>query len=157
VHHPDYHAFSIARSVLGFRLFYRYVYDIGVAYRMWTRLGSRMQPAPLWFEMGVSPENYASSRDGILADLREFLEGPVTDLEMERAKGTLVQRFALGQQTVMGQASLAGALVVEGREEELRSYAETIRSVTPEEMKEVARRYWDPERYWLVVVGPEAP
>jgi predicted Zn-dependent peptidase len=83
--------------------------------------------------------------------------GPVSSVEMERAKGTLVQRFELGQQTVLEQAALAGSLVVEGREEELKSYPDTIQSITLEEMKAVARRYWDPERYWLVAVGPDVP
>ncbi|MCJ7507425.1 MAG: insulinase family protein, partial [candidate division Zixibacteria bacterium] len=144
----------LVERILGSRLFFKYVYEKGMAYRMWTYMQSRLGSAPFTFEMGVSPENFSKAKNGILDEVKNFLNSPLSDEEVETAKAQMVSRFYLSQQTNTDQArsmafyETAGLGYLYGE-----TYPALVKKVKTSEVMSVAKKYLDPEKLVLVTVG----
>jgi zinc protease len=151
---PDLLPLKLVERILGSRLFFKYVYEKGMAYRMWTYMQSRLGSAPFTFEMGVSPENFSKAKNGILDEVKNFLNSPLSDEEVKTAKAQMVSRFYLSQQTNTDQArsmafyEMAGLGYLYGD-----GYPTLVKKVKTSEVISVARKYLDPEKFVLVAVG----
>jgi zinc protease len=154
VNSPDYLPLKLAERILSSKLFFKYVYEEGMAYRMWTYLSSRIAPTPFTFEMGVSPENFEKAKDGILGEVRRLVSNPISDEELKVAKGNLLSNFYLSQQTNSQQAKTLAFYQMAGLGYEfINNYSSLVDKMTKGEVSKVARKYLDPEKYTLVVVG----
>ncbi|MEZ0229331.1 MAG: M16 family metallopeptidase, partial [Planctomycetota bacterium] len=67
VNEPDYLPLQVALRHLGNALFFKYVYEEGVAYRMWTYLRPGTGTRPVVLETGIAVKNFARVRDGLVA------------------------------------------------------------------------------------------
>jgi zinc protease len=96
--------------------------------------------------IATSPEREDEARDGLLAEFERLRQAPVSVDELERAQEYAVGTYAIRQGSgaaVLGDvidAWLFGSL------DELVSYEARMRAVTAEEMRHVARRWFDPGR-----------
>lgn len=91
-----------------------------------------------------------------LAEIEGIRAEPVTRDELDIARGALADgvfamRYADGYATAR---SFAEEWARTGGHEESASYPERIRAVTAEDVRTAARRYLDPARLRIVVVGP---
>lgn len=102
---PDWIPLMIGIRHLSSEVFFRFVYENGMAYRAWTYLGSGLLAKPFTFEMGVSTANFPKARSGLEAMLRELAEKGLTEEQFAKAKSEIVSRHLLAQQTVASQAS----------------------------------------------------
>lgn len=162
----EFWALQVATKVLGLELFFRYVYDEGIAYRVWTRTSMAAGPGALWFELGVSPGNLPRMLEGLEKDVRKFVEGPAGPLEagtagqeeFERAKGSLIQNFLLELETPQAAASriLEGEVLGLGGGW-VEEYPRWIEAVTSEQAVAAARQYFDLSGYCRVLVGKRPP
>ncbi|MFH0930354.1 MAG: insulinase family protein, partial [Candidatus Zixiibacteriota bacterium] len=152
--HPDFLPLKLVERILSSRLFFKYVYEEGMAYRMWTYMQSRLGSAPFTFEMGVSPENFSKAKNGILNEVKTLLKSPLLDKEVETAKANLISGFYLSQQTNTDQAKtmafyeLSGLGYLYGE-----NYQELVNKVKTTEIINVAKKYLGPEKFTLVAVG----
>src|SRR5262249_17879474 len=145
---------QIAVSLIGHRLFYRQVYDEGIAYRMWTLFPMRRFRAPLYFQMGVAPENFERARDIIAQEVENFLGRPIPQAEFERAQATLIQRHYLSQTTSATLSESIARYFFYGFDEAFfKNYSERIRSISRSSVETVARRYIKLEDMTLTAVG----
>ena len=151
---PDYLSLKLVERILSSRLFFKYVYEEGMAYRMWTYMQPRLGSAPFTFEMGVSPENYAKARTGILSEVQTLLKSPLPEKDVQTAKANLISGFYLSQQTNTDQArtmafyETAGLGYLYGD-----TYPDLVKKVKTSEIASAAKKYLDPERFTLVAVG----
>lgn len=154
VTHPDFLPLKLVERILSSRLFFKYVYEEGMAYRMWTYMQSRLGSAPFTFEMGVSPENFSKAKNGILNEVKALLKSSLSDKEVETAKANLLSGFYLSQQTNTDQAKtmafyeLSGLGYLYGEQ-----YPDQVSKVKTIELVKVAKKYLDPEKFTLVAVG----
>jgi zinc protease len=154
VDHPDYLPLKLVERVLSRRLFFRYVYEEGIAYRMWTYLRPRVMPSPFTFEMGVSPKNYEAGRDGVLGEVRRVLEEGIPAEDVEDARRNLVTRFMLDMETNVERARNMAFYELAGVGYDYPDrIADAAAEVTPERVNRAARKYLDPDRFTMVVVG----
>ena len=154
VTHPDYIPLKLVERILGSRLFFKYVYQEGMAYRMWTYIRPTMGSSPFTFEMGVSPENFEEARQGILGEIKKLIEDPILEVDLDIAKKTLLTNISFAQQTNSGTAKYLAFYQMVGKGYGfIEDYPEEVLQVTKERAGEVARRYLDPDKYTLVVVG----
>lgn len=154
VAHPDYLALKLVERALSRRLFFKYVYEEGIAYRMWAYLRPRLLATPFTFEMGVSASNYLKGRDGILGEVRRVIESGISPEDFENAKKNLITGFYLGQETNAGQARNMAFYEMAGLGYDFPDrIGELIDPVTIEQVDRAARKYLDPEKYTMVVVG----
>jgi zinc protease len=152
--HPDFLPLKLVERILSSRLFFKYVYEEGMAYRMWTYMQSRLGSAPFTFEMGVSPENFSKAKNGIINEVKTLLKSSLPDKEVETAKANLISGFYLSQQTNTDQAKtmafyeLSGLGYLYGE-----NYPELVNKVKTSEIMKMAKKYLDPEKFTLVAVG----
>ena len=151
---PDYLSLKLVERILSSRLFFKYVYEEGMAYRMWTYMQPRLGSAPFTFEMGVSPENFTKARTGILSEVPTLLKSPLSENEVQTAKANLISGFYLSQQTNADQArtiafyEMAGLGYLYGD-----TYPDLVKKVKTSEVANAAKKYLDPEKFTLVAVG----
>jgi zinc protease len=153
---PDYVPLRVAVGLLGDRLFFKYVYEKGVAYRSWFYMSDRLGQASAQNEMGVTPANFPMASAGVLEDIAEVTRDGVTQKDMQENVAKMLSRYYLGTQD---DASLADRLCyyeLSGLGYEFAErYPEMLRKVTPEQVTAAARKYFSPGQYTRVAVGKE--
>ncbi|HVP36695.1 MAG TPA: pitrilysin family protein [Terriglobales bacterium] len=151
---PDYLSLKLVERILSSRLFFKYVYEKSMAYRMWTYMQARLGSAPFTFEMGVSPENFSKARAGIMSEVQNLLKSPLSENEVQTAKANLLSGFYLSQQTNPDQArtmafyEMAGLGYLFGD-----TYPALVKKVKTSEITSAAKKYLNPEKFTLVAVG----
>jgi predicted Zn-dependent peptidase len=158
VRDPDYVPLRVVTSIIGDRLFFKYVYEKGVAYRSWFYMVDRMGQASVQNEMGVTPENFPTASSGVLEDIASIVKGPITEAQLKISVDKLLTRYAL---SVEENAALAQRLCYDetaGRGFDYADrYPDLVRHVTVAQAQEIARKYLAVERYTRVAVGREPP
>jgi zinc protease len=96
--------------------------------------------------IATSPEKEDVAREGLLREFEKLRSAPVTADELARAQTYAIGTHAIRQQS--GGSVLADVVDawLFGRLAELDEFEERIRRVTPERMRAVAERYFDPAR-----------
>jgi|SRR5689334_390072 zinc protease len=97
--------------------------------------------------IATSPEKEGVARSGLLNEFTKLRENAVTPDELNQAKEYLIGSHAIAQES--GGAQLGEMLDAwmfgEGLHE-LLEHDDNVRRVTSEQMREVARKYFDPEK-----------
>jgi zinc protease len=134
-------------SGLGGRFFDELRDRQSLAYTVHAGLSEKRMAGMFVSYIATSPEKEEIARSGLLAEFAKLRETPVGDDELSRAKEYTIGTHAIAQE--LGAAVLADMLdawMFGAGLHELTEYDSRVRSVTAEEMREVARRYFDPAR-----------
>jgi zinc protease len=97
--------------------------------------------------IATSPEKEDVARNGLLAEFDKLRDQPVTDGELTSAKEYVVGSHAISQESggaLLGEmldAWMFGRGLVELLEHDVR-----VRAVTADQMRDLARKYFDPKR-----------
>ena len=97
--------------------------------------------------IATSPEKEDVARAGLLAEFAKLRAKPVSDEELTQAKEYTIGSHAISQE--LGSTLLAEMLdawMFGSGLHEITEYESRVRGVTAEQMREVARKYFDPER-----------
>jgi zinc protease len=149
----DVFALSVAAAILdggdGARLPQRLVRDrrlaVGVSagYSEVARYDTRFMLNAVPAE-GVSLDELESA---LRAEVRALAEGPISEAELERARNQLLADFLFAMDSTFYQAMQIGMLETIGVGWDwLQRYEQGIRSVTAEDVREVAQRYFVEDR-----------
>lgn len=159
-HSPDYMAASLGNNVLGqFGMMGR-IGDVvreqsGLAYYAYTSLNAGQGPGSWEVSAGVNPSNLQKAIDLIRREIRHFVSEPVSEQELSDSQANYIGRLPL---TLESNNGMAGALLNLERFnlglDYYRRYPDMVRSTTPSDVLEVARRYLDPERLAIATAGP---
>lgn len=151
---PDFVPLTLGIRHLSSQLFFRYVYEKGMAYRCWTYLRAGRGANPFTFEMGVSAPNFKAAREGLEAALRALVAAGPTEEETEKARGEAIARHLLSQQTALEQAGLLAFYEGVGLGwEYLDRLPALYEKATREEIAAALAKHLDPERLAIAVVG----
>lgn len=154
VTHPDYLTLKLVERVFSRRLFFKYVYEEGIAYRMWTYLRPRLLATPFTFEMGVSLPNYQKGKEGILKEVEVILGSTIPADDFEVAKKNLVTTLYLNQETNSGQTENMAFYEMAGLGYDFTDrIKDKLKPITLKQANLIAKKYLDPRRYTMVVVG----
>jgi zinc protease len=127
----------------------------GLGYTV-TAMGWKAEKAgALIFYIGTGPDTLERCREGfrnIIADLRDNL---LPEAEIERGKNLMAGDYYRGRQSLDARGAEAAALVsLHLQPDYARKLVERSAALTAEDLRELARRYLDPERAYLVEVLP---
>jgi predicted Zn-dependent peptidase len=154
----DYVPLRVAVTTIGNRLFFKYVYEKGVAYRSWFYMQDRLGQASAQNEMGVTPANFGMASSGVLEDIARFTRDGMASPELRRIQGIMLSRYFLGAQSAAEQAQRLCYYETAGLGYEFGDrYPELLRKVTAAEVNAAARKYFNPATYTRVAVGKEPP
>ena len=134
-------------SGLGGRFFDELRDRQSLAYTVQVGVSERRAAGMFVSYIATSPEKEEIARAGLLAEFAKLRDEEVTSDEIERAKQYVIGTHAISRESggaVLGEmldAWMFGAGLFEIEEFDAR-----VRAISPGEMREVARRYFDPER-----------
>lgn len=134
-------------SGLGGRFFDQLRDKQSLAYTVHATSNDRVAAGMFLSYIATSPENEEVAREGLLQEFAKLRDEVVIDDELQRARTYALGVHAISQQSggnVM--AELVDAWLYGSGLEELDGFAERVRAVTPESMRDLARTYFDPDR-----------
>lgn len=100
--------------------------------------------------------NVARAEAEILREIQRVRDQGVTNAELRRAITRTEADYAFRSETAEGRARLFGRAETVWRLADELAYMDRVRSVTPDQVRLVARRYLDPERYSRLAFVPQA-
>jgi len=153
---PDYVPLRVLTTLIGDKLFFKYVYEKGVAYRSWFYMDNRMGQASVQNEMGVTPANFKLASTGVLDDITGTAGGPITAAQVKGAVDKTLSRYYLGAQQSIQVAQRLGFYEASGMGFEFAErYPDLLRQTTADQVMAVAKKYIRPAAYTRVAVGEE--
>ena len=127
----------------------------GLAYYVGAYQVLGLDPGAVVFYIGTVPEKAQVAREGIFAEIEKLRREPVTEVELERAKASLLGDHRAGLQTNETWAFQMALDELYGLGyDSLEHYAERIEAVTSADIQRIARELFTPEGYVEVLVGP---
>ena len=158
--HPDLFALDVAAYILSegdsSRLVRRLKYDRQLVLSV-SSASYTPHFAAGWFGIFASstPEHWQEALDEILRETYRLRDEPVSPAELAKAKKQKAAELVFGQQTVQEAAdSLGRSFISTGDPLFDKHYVAGIQGVTAEEIRDVARRYFVPERLNRVIIAP---
>ena len=152
----DYVPLRAGVSLIGDKLFFKYVYEKGVAYRSWFYMRDRLGQSSAQNEMGVTPANFPMASSGVIEDVTALVRGPLAADDLKRAVDKTLSAYYLGAQENAAVASRLGFYEAAGFGWQYsEKYPELLRAVTPAQASAAMKKYLDPGTYTRVAVGKE--
>ena len=157
---PDYMKAHLTNTILGvFGMMGRLGENIrerqGLAYYAYSRLQAGLGAGPWTAIAGVSPDNVDRAVEGVLQEARRLRDEAIPQNELADSQSYLTGLMPLRLETNEGIASTL--LDIERHElglDYLLHHADLVNSVSVDDVREMAQKYFDPEVYALAVAGP---
>ena len=154
------YALRVLDSILGgstsSRLFQEVREKRGLAYSVYSYPSQYVDAGQVAVYVGTRPENVPQAIEVVASELRRIQEEPVSGQELERAKENLKGRTVLGMESPLARMNRLGSSLLMGVP--LLSLDETVAridAVTAEEVGELARELFTPERMSAAAVGED--
>ena len=126
----------------------------GYTYGARSQFAFRRQPGPFVVAAPVRNEVTREAVSEMLSELRRIRTGDLEDRELDDTRNYIMGVFPA---TVQTASDIAGRLIdmeLYGLAEDyFDRYRENIAAVTGDDVVRVARKYIDPERLYIVIVG----
>jgi zinc protease len=159
--HPDRPALDLLMAILGRSRTSRLVASLrerqGIVSTIASALSAMEGAGLVMITAQLDPEQLPRAEAEIVGEIRRIRDGGVTPAELRRAITAAEVDHEFSKETAEGRARAYGqAETIWRLGEELR-YLDRIRSVTAAQVRAVARRYLDAERYVRVALVPPKP
>jgi zinc protease len=102
----------------------------------------------------LEPQNLERAEAEVMTEIRRVRDGGVTPTELRRAVNAAEVDYQFSRETAEGRARAYGQAETIWRLEEELLYLDRVRSVTVAQVRAVARRYLDLDRYVRVALVP---
>ena len=158
--HPDMYALDVAAYIIGegesSRLVRSLKYERQLVLSISTASETPDYVRGFFAATAVCrPQDQAKAAEAIIAEVYRLRDQLVAPAELERAKKQKAVEMILGQQTVQQAAlSLGRDFLGAGDPQFEKVYVENIQKVTAEQIRDVARRYFVPQRLNEVTIFP---
>jgi zinc protease len=127
----------------------------GLAYYAYSSLNSGIGPGSWEVNAGVNPKNLNKAIDLVEKELKKFVKQGVTKNELDDSKANYIGRLPLSLESNGGVVSaILNIHRYELGMDYYQRYESLVRSVTRDDVVEVARKYIDPERLVISTAGP---
>lgn len=155
---PDRYALTVVNTVLGggsaSRLYTNLREAKGYTYGIYSRFGQPNDTSTFRVVGDVNQDHAGDALQEILKELQAIRTQPISEKEIEEAKGLLTGNFALSLENPADFAGQLAARYLTGVPiEELKTYLQSLQQVTPEQAQAAAAKYIDSEHPIIVVVG----
>jgi zinc protease len=157
---PDYYALSFANHILG-RMYFMGRFgekvrdEQGLAYYAYSEVHGSYGRAPWVLRAGVNPRNLDKALTSIDAELSRFLDEGPTPTEQTDGVSSLLGSLPRQLETNEGAAAVMGEIELYNLGlDYLERYPDIVRSLTAEQVTEVARRWIDSNHLVTAIAGP---
>lgn len=157
--HPKYEALQLLSIILGggmsSRLFIEVREKKGLAYRIRSGTTSYNETGDFITYAGLNSANLSEGLMVILEEHKKIAQEPVNEKELKRVKDQIQGSFVIGLEQSDDMASFYGEQeLLEHKIETPEQRLAKITAVTREDILEVARDVFKPEKLNLAIIGP---
>jgi predicted Zn-dependent peptidase len=158
---PRRHVQSVLDTVLGGSMSSRLFQEIrekrGLAYAVGSYVVGYADTGQVGIYLGTREENLGTALEVVEGELRRLADQPMGADELRRAQDHLKGRLVLGLESPgMRMNRIGKAVLTETELLTVDEIIERVEAVTPEQVQELAQRYWLPERLSAAAIGPSA-
>jgi len=130
--------------------------ELGLAYYFFSTLGATRGQGAWTLRMGVNPANVETAIATTLVELRKVLAGDFPADDLALAQDKLVGELQVALESPGGIAGMVlEAELFDLGDDHLARYPDQLRSVTKEQVVEMARAFLPADRYALATAGPQ--
>lgn len=157
--HPKIYPLYILNSIIGGGLSSRLVQEVreerGLAYSVYSYHSSFSDAGLFTFYAGTRPDNYEQVIQLILKESMKISKEGISDKELKKAKEQLKGSLYLGLESVgsrmtrIGRSELSLNRLITPEE-----VVANIDKVTSEEVQELAKTIFNPEKFTITTIGP---
>jgi zinc protease len=156
--HRDRYALEVLDAALsgqGGRLFYELRDKESLAYALDFIANPNLDPGYIGVYMGTHPDKLERAIEGVLRELKRVKEEGLKEEELQRAKRYLIGNFEIGLQTNGAQANQMSLDELYGLGfDHYQKYPQEIQKITGEDVRQVAKKYFNLEAYSLAIIRP---
>ena len=154
---PDYYALVVLNTILGGSFTSRLNQNLreqhGYAYGAGSIFDFRKLPGPFAAVGSVQTDVTDKALAEFMKELTNIM-APVTDQELDRAKNYLALGYPQNFQSISGMAGQLAELVIFNLPDSyFNDYTKHILGVTKDDVEQAAKKYLDPERVKIIIVG----
>jgi predicted Zn-dependent peptidase len=156
--HPDYNGMYVLNTILGGYFGSRLMLNIrekrGYTYNIYSSLDAMMHDGYFYVATEVNSDKTQTTVKQIFREMRRLQEQPVPTEELNMVRNYLMGMLLNGLDGPLNSSDVVKSLIVEGLQaEHFHALAQCILTITPEEIRQLAQRYFNPEDFWVVTVG----
>ncbi|MBC7886750.1 MAG: insulinase family protein [Ferruginibacter sp.] len=158
MNNKDYHALLLANQILGGgadgKLFMNLREKHGFTYGSYSRIGSGRFQSLFTASAAVRTDKVDSAAAEIFSEILNMRDGKITPEELDIAKAKYNGSFALGMEDPARTATYAGNILINNLPKDFyRTYLQKINSVSLDDLKNVAKTYFNESNSRIVIVG----
>jgi zinc protease len=159
-HHPDFHGLSILNTILGgyfgSRLMSNIREDKGYTYGIGSSIVSYKNLAYFSIITDVGTDVCNKAIEEIIKEVTKVNNEPIPLSELEIVKNYLLGEMLRGVDGVFALSATVKSFIEENLELSfIDQYVETIHSITPAQLMEIAQKHLNPDDMFIVVAGKE--
>lgn len=156
--HPDYDGMFVLNTLLGGYFGSRLMMNIrekrGFTYNIYSTVDAMLHDGCFYVATEVNSDKTAATIREIMAEMQRLCTQPVPEEELSMVKNYLLGMLLNGLDGPMNTSDLVRNLVTDELPwDAFERMVETIRTITPDEIQSLARRYFQPSDFWVVTVG----
>ncbi len=143
---------SLLGEGMSSRLFINLREKEGLAYQLGSSYISNFHRGNFVTFIGTNPKTLDRSIQKLFIEINRLKNEPVSEGELQAAKDKLLGQYILSLETNLAKSLQVGIFEASGRGYDFKQkYIETIKAVTPEDIKAIANKYFN-DNYVLSVV-----
>jgi len=156
--HPDYNGVFVLNTLLGGYFGSRLMMNVrekrGYTYNIYSTADAMLRDGCFYIATEVHKGKVAATVKQIFSEMKNLCDTPVPETELDMVRNYLLGMLLNGLDGPLNISDVVRTLVVEGLSfEAFDELVHTIRTITPEQIQDLARRYLQPEDFWVVTVG----
>jgi len=156
--HPDYNGVFVLNTILGGYFGSRLMMNVrekrGYTYNIYSTADAMLYDGCFYIATEVHSGKVAATVKEIFAEMKSLCDQPVPESELDMVRNYLLGMLLNGLDGPLNISDVVRTLVVEGLPfEAFDDLVHTIRTITPEQVQDLARHYLKPEDFWVVTVG----
>jgi zinc protease len=157
-HHPDSNGLFILNTILGGYFGSRLMMNIrekrGFTYNIYSSHDTYLSDGCFYIATEVNKDKAKATIKEIYAELKNLREKPVDNQELLMVRNYLLGMMLNGLDGPLNTSDVVKSMILEQLPAD--AYAktvETIRTITPAEIQELANKYLQPDDLWVVTAG----
>jgi predicted Zn-dependent peptidase len=157
-YHPDFDKLSVVNTVFGgyfgSRLMANIREDKGYTYGIYSSVTSYQHGGILEISAEVGKEVSEATITEVKNEIEIMRNDLIDEEELGTVKNYLTGRLMQGADGPMKYSDVYKGLILYGRDDNyINHYLKTIHSITPEEIRDLSRKYFDFDKMHVVTVG----
>jgi zinc protease len=156
--HPDFNGLYVLNTILGGYFGSRLMANIrekrGFTYNIYSTADALEHDGCLYVATEVNSDKTAATIRQIFAEMKKLREAPVEADELAMVRNYLLGMQLNGLDGPLNTSDVIKTLLADELPwEAFDQLVETIRTITPGELQDLARQYLDPADYWTVIAS----